>query len=60
MDFAQGYKTIAFAIVTILSFFGHQFVEGEVLEAVTAIGTVVGNAGMAYGLIMKLVRKFKG
>ena len=60
LDFSAGYKTTAFAIVSVLSFTGHQVAEGEILEAVTAVGIAVSNIGMAYGLIMKLVRKIKG
>lgn len=59
LDFAPGYKTIAFAFVSVISFFGHSVSQEDMLQTVTAIGVVISNIGMAYGLIMKMYRSIK-
>lgn len=59
LDFAAGYKSITGIIVIVASLAGQQLSENEVLEAVTAIGQLVGAFLLAYGLVMKIVRKIK-
>lgn len=59
LDFAQGYKTIAGIIVFALSLAGHQVSNDEILVVVTGIGEAIGAILTAYGLVMKLVRKYK-
>ncbi|HPY53594.1 MAG TPA: hypothetical protein PK505_06325 [Treponemataceae bacterium] len=58
-DFAAGYKTIAGIVVIVASLLGAQLAEGEILEAVTAIGQALGAVLTAYGLVMKIVRNYK-
>lgn len=59
LDFAPGYKTIAGIIILVLSLAGRQASNEEVLVAVTGVGQAVGAILTAYGLVMKLIRKYK-
>ncbi len=59
LDFAQGYKTIAGVIVLVLSLAGTQISSDEMLSAVTGVGQAIGAVMMAYGIVMKMVRKYK-
>lgn len=59
LDFAQGYKTIAGIIVLALSLTGSQVSQDEVMMTVSAIGQVIGELMMIYGMIMKIYRSTK-
>jgi len=60
MDFLKGYKTISGVVIVILSVFLGSKVSGEELGAVaTQIGEIIGMILTVYGLIMKIIRKFK-